>query len=263
MPFCSGIRDCAETPASGPKGTPGLRRRPAPQGRTANGGLRRNAAGMLRSARAGGTLVNVRNESHTPLTLGISSCLLGDRVRWDGDHERRSFLADVLAPHVTFVRVCPELEIGLGVPREPIALVREGAVHALVGAASRRDLTAAMASFAAARADGFEGLDGYVLKSRSPSCGLAGARVYADRATLFADGPFERSGRGLFAETLVRRRPLLPVVEELQLDTLVGQLHFAERCFAMRRARRLRAAIAGGAGAPAARLRGGARNVPA
>lgn len=183
-------------------------------------------------------------DGSAPLRLGISSCLLGDRVRWDGDHDRHSFLADVLAPHVSWVRGCPELEIGLGVPREPIALVKEGASHVLVAATSRRDLTEAMTSFATSRVEDFEELDGYVLKSRSPSCGLSAARVYPDRDSLFADGAFERSGQGLYATALIRRWPLLPVVEEVQLEKESQQTHFVERCFALRRARRALASSA-------------------
>jgi uncharacterized protein YbbK (DUF523 family) len=171
--------------------------------------------------------------------LGVSACLLGDPVRWDGDHDRSAFLADRLAPHVVWRRVCPELEIGLGVPREPIALVRQGDGHALVAATSRRALTETMASFAKARVDGFHDLDGYVLKSRSPSCGIAGARVYATREDLFADASFERAGRGVYASALLQRWPTLPIVEETQLQSAAEQAHFVERCFAMRRARRL------------------------
>jgi uncharacterized protein YbgA (DUF1722 family) len=86
-------------------------------------------------------------------------------------------------------------------------------------------------------------LDGYVLKSRSPSCGLRDARVYATPEDLFADGPFERAAQGVFASILLRRLPWLPVVEETSLEGRAEREHFVERCFAMRRAReRLRSA---------------------
>lgn len=174
------------------------------------------------------------------LRLGTSACLLGERVRWNGDHERRSFLADVLAPHVEFVRVCPEVEAGLGVPREPIAFVRSPSGLALFGAHSRRNLTDDMQATVAARVDVLAGgrLDGYVLVKNSPSCGLSGARVYDSIEDLSADGPFERAARGIFADALVRRLPWLPVAEEEDLETRAGQEHFVERCFAMRRARK-------------------------
>jgi uncharacterized protein YbbK (DUF523 family)/uncharacterized protein YbgA (DUF1722 family) len=174
-----------------------------------------------------------------PLRLGASACLLGERVRWNGDHERRSFLADVLAPHVEWVRVCPEIEGGLGVPREPIAFVRGADGLALYGARSRRDLTRTMDAVSAARVDALAAapLDGYVLVRNSPSCGLSGARVYATLDDLAADGPFERAARGIFAAALARRFPQLPIVEDADLETRAGQEHFVERCFAMRRAR--------------------------
>ncbi|MFN8177437.1 MAG: DUF523 and DUF1722 domain-containing protein [bacterium] len=183
----------------------------------------------------------------TPLRLGISSCLLGERVRWNGGHERRAFLADVLAPHVQWVAACPEMEAGLGAPREAIAFVRGEGGLVLLGATSRRDLSQTVVTAVRARLDALAGarLDGYVLKSRSPSCGLSGARVYETPEDLFSDGPFERAAQGVFAAALVRGLPWLPVVEETDLDAREGREHFVERCFAMRRAReRLRAAAA-------------------
>ena len=173
------------------------------------------------------------------LRLGTSACLLGERVRWNGDHERRSFLADVLAPHVEFVRVCPEVEAGLGVPREPIAFVRSPGGLALFGVHSRRDITADMQATVTARVEVLAGgrLDGYILVKNSPSCGLSGARVYDSLEDLSADGAFERAARGIFADALVRRLPWLPVVEEEDLESRVEQEPFVERCFAMRRAR--------------------------
>ncbi len=177
-----------------------------------------------------------------PLRLGISSCLLGDPVRWDGRHERRDFLADVLGPLVEWVRACPELEAGLGVPREPIAFVREGGGLRLQGARSRADvgprLEAAGARILAAPERA--ALDGYVLKSRSPSCGIDGARVYATAQDLAEDGPFERAARGVFARRLMQGT--LPVADETMLADRAGREHFVERCFAERRVREALAA---------------------
>jgi len=160
-------------------------------------------------------------------------------VRWDGGHRRHAFLVEALGPRVEWVRVCPEVEIGLGVPREAIAFVKTGGALALTGAETGRDLTERMRSWAAGRAAALarEELCGYVLQSRSPSCGLGGARVYASFADLRADGPFERSARGLFAEALVAACPGLPVVEDTDLDDRAGREHFAERIFAHRRLR--------------------------
>jgi uncharacterized protein YbbK (DUF523 family)/uncharacterized protein YbgA (DUF1722 family) len=173
--------------------------------------------------------------------VGISSCLLGDEVRWNGGHERHAFLADVLGARVEWVRVCPEIEIGLGVPREAIAFVRAGERLDLIGAETGRDVGRTMRPWAAdkAAALGDASLCGYVLKARSPSCGLAGARVYETLADLRADGPFERGPRGLFAEALVAAHPGLPIVDEGAFDDRAGREHFVERVFAHSRLREM------------------------
>ena len=103
------------------------------------------------------------------MRIGVSSCLLGEEVRFDGQHKRDTFLADQLARFVTFVPLCPEVEIGLGVPRETIRLERRGAEVRLVAPRSGRDLTEQMRSWAERRVRTIakEDLDGYVLK-RTP-----------------------------------------------------------------------------------------------
>ena len=115
------------------------------------------------------------NEGETrTLRVGVSACLLGEPVRYDGRHKRDAFLTDVLGKHVEWVPVCPELEVGMGVPRESVRL--EGDVDAprMVGVRSRIDHTAAMRRFAAERVRQLAALDlqGYVFKKGSPSCGL-------------------------------------------------------------------------------------------
>src|SRR4051794_38059657 len=114
------------------------------------------------------------------LRIGVSACLLGESVRWDGNHKHDLFLTDVLGPFVEYVPVCPELEVGMGVPREPIQLARAGRSVSLVGVHSRVDHTAAMERFAKARVAALRALDlaGYVLKSRSPSCGMERVPVH-------------------------------------------------------------------------------------
>jgi len=150
------------------------------------------------------------------LRVGISACLLGERVRWDGGHKRHAFLADVLGKHVEWVAVCPEVELGLGVPRPPMDLVEvDGATRLIVGTTGA-DLTDRMRAYAAWRAKGLASLalDGYVLKSNSPSCGL---------------------GRGLFAEALAAAMPDLPMEEESRLARASLREHFVERLVAAAR----------------------------
>jgi uncharacterized protein YbbK (DUF523 family) len=161
--------------------------------------------------------------------LGVSACLLGERVRYDGQHQRHDWLVDVLGPLVTWVPVCPELELGLGVPRPPIELVRDPARFELrlIDTGSGRDLSADMRAFAAARVAGLaaQGIAGYVLKSKSPSCGVAGVKVFAGPG----ESAFTRSGRGLFAAALLERLPDLPVIEDHELDDPCARDQFVTR----------------------------------
>ncbi len=174
-----------------------------------------------------------------PPRVGLSSCLLGDAVRWDGSHERHEFLTSGLGPHVEWVSICPEVEAGLGVPREAMAFVRSPGGLTLVERESGRDLTETMRGSAKARAETLADADlcGYVLKSGSPSCGLDGARVYESLDDFRGDGPFERSARGVFAAALTETNPGLPIVEESTLDHRGGREHFVERVFAHDRLR--------------------------
>jgi len=167
------------------------------------------------------------------IRIGISACLLGERVRHDGAHKREPFLTDVLGRFVRFVPVCPEMEIGLGVPREPIRIVRDGRRLRLAGVESGVDRTAAMASYAARRARelGRLELSGYVLKSGSPSCGKEGVPVDGARGTT-------HNGRGFFAAELMSHLALLPVEQEDRLRNLKVRARFIERVFAHGRLQR-------------------------
>lgn len=159
--------------------------------------------------------------------LGISSCLLGERVRWDGGHKRNSRLLDRLGPLVDWVAVCPEVEIGLGAPREPMNLMTINGAIVLMTTTSGCDLTRRMQEYALARVEALaaEGLSGYVLKSRSPSCGLAGVSVQGEAEA-------QPIGRGLFAEVLLRRRPDLPIEEDAHLEQPEALERFVERVVA-------------------------------
>ena len=156
--------------------------------------------------------------------VGVSSCLLGQNVRYDGGHRRDPFASGELGRHVDLVPVCPEVEIGLGVPREPIRLEQAGKGIRLVGTESRADHTTAMKRFARGRIDELEslGLSGYVFKKNSPSCGPSGVPVHGST----------RTDRGLFAAALLDRMPLLPVVDESELADSAGQKRFLEKVFA-------------------------------
>jgi uncharacterized protein YbgA (DUF1722 family)/uncharacterized protein YbbK (DUF523 family) len=167
--------------------------------------------------------------------LGVSACLLGQPVRFDGGHKRDAFLTGALAPFVQFVAVCPEEEAGLGTPREAIRLVDEAGVRRLVAVRSRRDFTDSLSEAAARRVRQLPALDldGYVLKKDSPSCGLTRVKVYSPH------GVATRTGRGVFAQALAAAMPLLPVEEEGRLCDPVIREHFIERIYASRRLRQL------------------------
>jgi len=165
-----------------------------------------------------------------PIRVGISSCLLGEEVRYDGGHQKDAYITGVLARYFTWVPVCPEMEVGMGVPREPIRLVGDAAAPRLMGVTSGTDHTARMREFAGRRVDELRHreLSGYILKRGSPSCGLERVKVYA------GDGPPARTGTGLFARALTDALPLLPVEEEGRLNDAHLRDNFITRVFAYR-----------------------------
>jgi len=154
-------------------------------------------------------------------------------VRFDGGHKRSDFLVDIFGPFVEFVPVCPEVEIGLGVPRETLRLVRDGDEVRLLGNKSGANQTDAMRRYSDRRTATLanDDLSGYVLKKDSPSCGMERVRIYA------ASGMPARDGRGLYADALMRRFPNLPIEEEGRLNDARLRDNFIERVFAYRRLR--------------------------
>ena len=162
--------------------------------------------------------------------VGISRCLLGDEVRYDGTHKRDSDLLAALSPHVEWVPVCPEVEVGMGTPREPIHLVADaggvpsGESHVrLLGVESATDWTDRMHAWARTRAEALRqlGLSGFILKARSPSCGIRDVRI--ERGPGEAGRYEQPSGRGLFAEAIVTAMPDLPVADEDDLRDPVAR----------------------------------------
>jgi uncharacterized protein YbgA (DUF1722 family)/uncharacterized protein YbbK (DUF523 family) len=163
--------------------------------------------------------------------LGVSSCLLGEPVRFDGGHKRDPFLVESLGRHVEWVPVCPEAESGMGTPREALRLVCRNGTIRLRTTKTDADRTQVLQRFAARRLAelGASDLSGFVLKKDSPSCGLERVKVYG------GGGVAARSGRGLFADALVRHFPGLPIEEEGRLRDPRLRENFVERVFAYRR----------------------------
>ena len=163
--------------------------------------------------------------------LGISACLLGQRVRFDGGHKQDAFLCETFGPFVEWIPVCPEVEVGMGVPRETVRLIGAPSDPRMIAERSGRDWTIAVKRFAAIRANELADLklSGYVFKKNSPSCGVERVRVY-DSKNVPA-----RRGRGLFAATVMTRLPLLPVEEEGRLNDPALRENFIERVFCYHR----------------------------
>lgn len=163
-----------------------------------------------------------------PLRIGISRCLLGEQVRFDGGHKRDPFLTDTLGRYVEWVPVCPEVEVGMGTPREAMQLVGGTDGPRLITIKTGVDHTRAMRRFSQRRARELEALNlcGYVFKQDSPSCGVERVRIYNQ------PGRPTRNGTGLFARSFMDRFPLIPVEEEGRLSDPALRENFIERVFA-------------------------------
>ncbi len=174
-------------------------------------------------------------EMKEQIRIGISTCLLGENVRYDGGHKHDHFLTDVFGPYVEWVSVCPELEVGMGVPREAVRLVGPSSAPKMVGIDSAEDWTERMLAYSARRVAqlGKMNLSGYVLKSKSPSCGMERVKVYNPK------GMAEKDGIGLFARVLIKGHPLIPVEEEGRLNDPHLRDNFIVRVFAYHRLSKL------------------------
>ena len=170
------------------------------------------------------------------IRIGVSACLLGDEVRYDGGHRRDQTLMELFGSAVEWVKVCPEVEIGMGTPREPIHLVDEGGTIRLLTVTTGIDHTASMIAYAANKVETLagEGLGGYVLKSGSPSCGMTGVTTDSGRQSA------TQAGVGLFAQALLARFPNLPIEDERRLADPQLRARFIERVLAYHRLRATR-----------------------
>ena len=160
-----------------------------------------------------------------PLKIGISACLLGQLVRYDGGHKHDPFLAETLGRLVSLVPLCPEAGCGLGIPREAMRLVGDPATPRLITIHSGIDHTRRMEAWAARRVAELarEGLCGFILKARSPSCAVTDAPVCA------ADGTPLTTGAGLFTRALMAALPRLPLADENRLHDPLFREEFLAR----------------------------------
>jgi len=165
------------------------------------------------------------------IRVGVSSCLLGQEVRYNGGHSRDRYVTDILTEHFALVPVCPEAELGMGTPRETVRLVGTAEAPRMVGSASQTDWTSRMNRWSRRRARqlGAENLCGYIFKKNSPSCGVFRVKVTQEKGTP------PQKGRGLFAAEFARQHPLLPIEEEGRLNDPHLRENFIERVFALHR----------------------------
>ncbi len=165
------------------------------------------------------------------IRLGVSACLLGEEVRYDGSHQLNHYLTKVLGDYVDYVPVCPEVELGLPTPRESLRLVRDGDQTRLVFSRSGKEITEEMEAWARKRVRELEkeDLDGFVFKSKSPSSGMERVRLY-DK-----NGVPTKTGIGLFARAFMEHFPLLPVEEEGRLNDPKLRENFITSIFTLQR----------------------------
>lgn len=171
------------------------------------------------------------------IPVGISACLSGEKVRFDGGHKRLAFAVEDLSPWVRYEPVCPEMAIGLPVPRPALRLVKDddGAVSLRFSDKREGDLTADMAEFSHQRIARLSHLCGYIVCAKSPSCGMERVRVY-DK-----DGKNNRkAGRGIFTDILMTTFPWLPVEEDGRLHDPAIRENFVERIYALHELNQLR-----------------------
>ena len=170
-----------------------------------------------------------------PIKLGVSTCLLGKNVRYDGGHKLDRFLTDTLGQYVEYIPVCPEVECGLGIPRESLRLVGDPNAPRLVTTHTNKDHTERMTKWAETRVRELEKEDlyGFIFKSRSPSSGMERVKVYSEK------GMPCHKGVGMFARIFMLHFPLIPVEEDGRLHDPKLRENFIERIFTLKRWREM------------------------
>ncbi|MEJ2622742.1 MAG: DUF523 and DUF1722 domain-containing protein, partial [Candidatus Thiodiazotropha sp.] len=174
--------------------------------------------------------MNKQPTNHKPM-IGISACLLGHQVRYDGGHKKDNFVTNTLQDYFDFHPLCPETGIGLGVPRATIRLVGDPDNPQLVGVADpSNDFTMQMQAYTLEQTARLGHLSGYILKKDSPSCGMSRVKVYSEQGT-----HAQRKGHGIFAKLLMKQLPNMPVEEEGRLNDPVLRENFINRVYVYHR----------------------------
>ena len=167
-------------------------------------------------------------EQNKDITLGISACLMGEKVRYNGDHKKSSYCTQQLSNHFEFVSVCPEVGIGMSIPRKPIRLVGDVNHYRVKGTDDPTlDVTDALYDYGKKTMAKLQHISGYILMQKSPSCGMERVKVYHENGS-----PLGRSEPGMYAKAIMETNPLLPVEEEGRLHDPVLRENFINRVVA-------------------------------
>lgn len=166
------------------------------------------------------------------IKIGVSSCLIGEKVRWNGDHKQDRYIKDTLAKYFEYVPVCPEVEVGMGTPRETVPLYGTPKNPKMLGKKTQTDWTGKMNKYIKDRIKNLskDDLCGYIFKSKSPSCGLGRIPIYDEY-----DKSKARHGGGLFANTFIKTNPFVPTKDEGRLHDPKIRENFIVRVFSFSR----------------------------
>jgi len=163
-------------------------------------------------------------KTNTKIRIGISSCLLGHKVRFDANHKEHRYITGELGKRFDFIPVCPEMAVGLGVPRTPIHLIGDEQNQRAVNIKNEAiDVTQSLVDFGKSKARELTDISGYIFKKGSPSCGLYGVKIYKTPDSVIY------SGTGIYAKQIIEANPLLPVEEEGRLNDMLLRANFLQR----------------------------------
>jgi len=160
------------------------------------------------------------------IAIGVSACLLGAKVRFDGGHKHNRYIEGLLGEHFSFVSYCPEVAIGMTIPRDPIRLVNtDGEIRVVASRDPDVDYSKQLTRYGNEVAGAIQHLRGFIFKKDSPSCGIERVKVYTE------NGYPKRNGTGFFANEIMKQNPLLPVEEEGRLNDHVLRENFVNRVY--------------------------------
>ena len=166
------------------------------------------------------------------IRIGVSSCLIGEKVRWNGDHKQDRYVREILSRYFEYIPVCPEVEVGMGVPRETVALYGDSEKPSMISKKTQTDWTKPMEKYIKSRINTLSADDlcGYIFKSKSPSCGMGRVPLYSEFGSHKV-----KHGPGMFANAFINSFPLVPTEEEGRLNDPRIRENFIVRVFSFKR----------------------------